>query len=205
MDSIGGRNFNFWTIQQVKEYVNKNQSDSTENKVMELVSGLLLVICLRKSTKIEYSIGFPLRKTDRNARPEEGLSIENLIHNSSLIDDTDIDIALAREGDLVNTLCLVQLARIPVLGSDRNAEDILFEILRKKCRVQKDDKLNLVINIQEHLKLDIDKIRGVLSNLSVPFARILIMGKANETKDLFQLIEIWPEVIASQLVSLNDL
>ena len=205
MDTIGGRNFNFWTVRQVKEYVNRNQSDSTAKKVVELISGLLLAACLHKSTKIEYCIGLPLKEVNPHARPEDGFSITELLSDSSLVDDTDIDIALANKDSLNTSLNLVQVARVPALPNRSNAEDILIAILRKKCRVQKDDKLNLVINIQERLNLDIDKIRGVLNELSVPFANILIVGKVNENKDLFQLVEIWPEVIESQIFSINNL
>ena len=205
MDTIGGRNFNFWTVRQVKEYVNRNQSDSTAKKVVELISGLLLAACLHKSTNIEYCIGLPLKEVNPHARPEDGFSITELLSDSSLVDDTDIDIALANKDSLNTSLNLVQVARVPALPNRSNAEDILIAILRKKCRVQKDDKLNLVINIQERLNLDIDKIRGVLNELSVPFANILIVGKVNENKDLFQLVEIWPEVIESQIFSINNL
>ena len=205
MDTIGGRNFNFWTVRQVKEYVNRNQSDSTAKKVVELISGLLLAACLHKSTNIEYCIGLPLKEVNPHARPEDGFSITELLSDSSLVDDTDIDIALANKDSLNTSLNLVQVARVPALPNRSNAEDILIAILRKKCRVQKDDKLNLVINTQERLNLDIDKIRGVLNELSVPFANILIVGKVNENKDLFQLVEIWPEVIESQIFSINNL
>ena len=204
MDTIGGRNFNFWTVRQVKEYVNRNQSDSTAKKVVELISGLLLAACLHKSTNIEYCIGLPLKEVNPHARPEDGFSITELLSDSSLVDDTDIDIALANKDSLNTSLNLVQVARVPALPNRSNAEDIFFAILKKKCRVPKDDKLNLIINVQDHLDFDTDKISGFLKELPVPFAKILIVGKVNENKDVFQFVEIWPEVIASQIFSFNN-
>ena len=188
MDFIGGMNVVYYNKTQIINTLINNPYLLHHKKFMELFTGFLVACALEKEYKTTFDIGFPLKAIKKQDKPISGSTIAELIENTDLIADTDIDIYISDGTYPISC----QITRIPKKRNKTSTIKDVLKLLEKKFNIQPDERLCLIINIEDKLDVTVDQLHEFLKDKVVPYGFILMIGKANEGKGKFMCWPIYP-------------
>lgn len=194
MDSIGGMNVMNYREKDIRAALNNRPALLNDKKFMELFAGYIVACMLYEETGQNLMVGFPLKTITKHTQPISGPSLQELIDDTSIIDDSDVDICISNKQNLYRC----QITRVVPPG-DRNwpTRDFL-DVLKKKLRVQSDDKLTLIINIEDSISINEDQLNDFLSKNEIPYGAIFVVGKSANNTGIFRCWRIHPDISASE-------
>jgi hypothetical protein len=190
MDTIGGKNVLYFPKNDIKSTLINDPSLLKDKKFMELFTGYLVAEALEKETNIGFEVGFPLKKVTRSKHPQKGPSLKEVIKNPDIVDDSDADICLGNE----NSLFFCQITRLVVKIRESGIADELFALLEKKFLIQPDDSLILILNIEEDVSINIDRLYDFFDSKKVPYGFIFMVGKREQSRGMFQCHQLYPGI-----------
>lgn len=199
MDTIGGLNVVYFSGIDVINLLKSDLNLLKDKKFMEAFVGYIVSSMLEREYSKKFIIGFPLKQSIKHYRPVAGPSLLKLIHNPLQLDDSDVDIYISEGGvKATNYPFPCQITRLPYLkGIKRSSGDIL-SLLQKKFNVQSDKRKILIINIEDEVTINIDDLKSILENQSVPYGTIYIVGKCSEKPHKFRGYQLYPDFRVSE-------
>ena len=205
MDIEFGKNITSFSPESIKHYFINNPEFLQTKKGKELQVGLILSAFIKKVEKMEVFVGFPMKEIKKRVSVNEHFQISDLLENSKLIDDTDVDFMLITpEDQLAPVKYAIQLVSVPPRFSDpKEARSHILKILTKKCMRSRDESLWLLISIQESCSTNIDDLRKHLDQLTVPYGKISLIGMVDQKQNKFQLVEIWPRFVIEEPITIT--
>ena len=163
------------------------------NKFMELFAGYLVACMIKEIEGLDLMVGFPLKKITKHRKPKIGPTIQELIENPKLIDDSDFDICIGNE----QMIFRCQITRIVSHGDRNRRAGNFFDVLKKKLLVQSDDGLTLIINIEDEISIDKSQLISFLSTNKIPYGAIYVVGKSCNKAGIFKYCRIYPDLSES--------
>ncbi len=194
MDKLNGLNVAYFTCKTIQEFSKTFPQYQKDNKFIEIFIGCVISKINLKNTGVEFLVGVPLKQESKPADTIDTVSLNELLENKHMIDDTDTDIVLSVDGKPNSPFSQIQLTR---LVSYRNkAFDLsqLKSLIEKKSRIETDKRLILVINIEERISINVDELYEFFKGSHIPYGKILLVGKTSNNILDFKIYEIFPEI-----------
>lgn len=199
MDTIGGFNVIYFSGIDVVKLLKSNLNLLKNKKFMEAFVGYIVSSMLEREFGKEFIIGFPLKQSIRQYRPVAGPSLLELVRNPSQLDDSDVDIYISEGGvKATNYPFPCQITRLPNLKDMKRSSGDILRLLQNKFNVQSDKRKILIINIEDEVTVNIDDLKSILENQSVPYGTIYIVGKCSETPYKFRGYQLYPDFRVSE-------
>lgn len=201
MDRIGGINVCYFELSDIRKALISNPKLPHNKKFVELFVGFLVARMLDEEVGVHLKVGFPLKATRRQKAPIVGPSLQELVTRPELVEDSDVDICIGNESSLI----LCQITRIvPRRGANRVVDD-LFGVLKKKFKVQSDDNLTLIVNIEEQVEFSGEELCNFLSREQVPFGAVYVVGMSGIMSKRFKCWRIHPDLMESSEFEIGPL
>jgi hypothetical protein len=186
-------NYNLFKIGllAVSEYLDRSEALlSSRNKLaMEMMTTFLFCCLLKKTGSDIIGIGFPCIK-------EIVEGTENINLNKIVVEDLDFDtVVFKRKGKEISYF-KIQIVRY-VFQFNKDTTSLLKFLENKKLKkYKKDNALYLLVNIQDAMNFEYEKLNRLLLQTQVPFKRIFAIGHLG-SKSSFKYLgtEIFPEVV----------
>lgn len=190
MDTIGGMNVLYFPKNDIVSELRSNPSLLNNKKYMELLAGYFVSEALEKETNICIEVGFPLKKIMKSKRPLKGPSLKEVISNPEITDDSDVDICLGSE----KFVFLCQVTRLVSKSRSHSNAEELFNLLDKKFVIQPDERLILIINVEDIVSIEVDRFYDYFDRKEVPYGFIFLVGKREESPGRFQCYQLYPDI-----------
>lgn len=184
----------------VPEYLRKyDPGQPLPKKVHELLIGYILVQFLEEKLRESAIIGFPAADGWKKHCPEGLPTLDWVLeHHEQFVCDTDVDIHVSSCGMTAR----FQVTRF-VYAPDGIAHRRLAELIVKKCRHQQPDKqLHLVVSMENTPNITEEEIVAILSEISVPFRAIILIGKASSKAGHFSYAQLYPQPILGKEIEI---
>lgn len=193
MDILGGLHVVYFTCDTIQAFIKKYPKYEKNKKFNELFIGCLISRIIKKNTGNEFLVGVPLKTNYNHGNSNDSISLLDLLENSNLIDDEDVDLVLSYDGNPESPITQVQLTRLVSNNKDRFDLSSLKRLLEKKSKVEDDKTIYLVINVEARISINIDNIDHFIRTKHIPFGKILLVGITNDIYHDYTIYEIFPE------------
>ncbi len=192
MDQIGGQNVSYYYSTIIEQELLNNPELLKNKKFMELFIGSLVARFFGTDSSLNLCAGFPLKRITKQTQVINGPPLLEIINSNDLIADSDVDVCIGDPHN-PNMLYPCQITRLVANADGCRATDALLELLAKKLRVQPDKRLILIINIEDEICVDLDKLNDFLGIHNIPFGYIFLIGKADSQYGNFVCFQIFPK------------
>lgn len=158
-------------------------------KYIELQIATQFAHLLSNHNREEYLIGLPtLEEVNKNSPP----NLRSII-DYNLAFDEDFDIVLAPIKKPEKEVYRLQVVRF--LSDFQNDTEGLFTFLKeKKFKIQKDDKLLLLVHIEKNMRLNYIELNQKFQKTNVPYGQIFIIGQRKpDDSYIFFCCQVHPE------------
>jgi len=99
MDQIGGINVVYYPMKDLEAFSHNNPQYLDNKKVREIYIGWMVTMIIQYNEGPMLAIGIPLREVEKHEKPRPGPSLEQILDNIDMIDDTDVDLYLSGDKD----------------------------------------------------------------------------------------------------------
>ncbi len=194
MDKLSGLKVLWFSLENIEEFISKNLNLLNNKKLHEFLIALVYSRVIKKNDGPKLCVGIAYKSQhaiDKNYKIE---SLNFVLENQHLFDDTDVDLYLAKNIDYESEFQKLQITRLVPNDKKIVNNDILLSLLKKKFLVQPDDKMILLISIEENILFNLDETLSFLKKQRVPYGMICLVGNISKGKNnSFNIITIYPE------------
>jgi len=189
MDNYKGRRIAYYDFEEIAEYFRIYPEKYDSKHGWELRVGCILSKCREKIynelPRIGYLVKGQYLNNDEIPRPE----IHELI-SGNLIEDEDVDIFLKFR----DSQGKIQITRFEEHSAQNSANDGLIELIKKKCIIQPDKYLALVVIVDYTFDFKDKDLRKDLKQVNVPYGSIYLVGQINEPKHgYYHCRQVYPD------------
>jgi hypothetical protein len=213
---FGDKTLLLYSAAEVETFLRENPekfSDRPNKLIVELLVGAILARELEQHLNVSHGIGFVPNANSWSTKSTKPSLVDIVARVVPVLEhETDIYIVRGKlEGETLpegKTYCMspVQVTRFCSQRDDTAIHTKnLCELMRKKCRIQTDDYLQLVILIDSTFDLDEQFLFQEIKKMRIPYVRIYLIGQGGNPPSFgrFQIREIYPERGLSSEVQLN--
>jgi hypothetical protein len=200
MDRRKGRRFAEYSADEIEANFKANPDDFDETRGYEALVGCILSRVAREVNNEEITVGFMMRGSFGERTDIGKPTLHSLIQDRSLVEDDDADLWMhSNHGQGP-----IQVTRLTDVRGSAGLPELL-ELIDKKCLVQKDEFLQLVVLLDSNFDLDLEQLRNELKQRECSYARIYLIGQLGRTPRLgeFSCLQIYPDLTAKTRVSLK--
>jgi hypothetical protein len=199
MDNLGGRWVMEVTPDAILEHLRSHPNDMNLKRGSECLAACVLEKCFANDTGHRICIYFVFRSRDLTRRIPD-LTVEQLLHDGKWIDDQDVDFWLGTK----ESRDAWQVVRVEPRSKGETGMDKLFNTIRRKYKVQPDNRLGLAILVDENFELQIDPLCDFIERLRSPYVRVVLIGQVGPSPSCgeFTCLSVYPSLEMSGKVVL---
>ena len=188
-DRRKGKRFAEFSADEIEANFRTNPSDFEETRGYEALVGCILSRVAKKLNGEESRVGFMMRGSSDDITDIPEPTIHGLIQDRTLVEDDDADLWMRDS----RGQSPIQVTRLTDVRGTVGLPELL-ELIDKKCRVQKDEFLQLVALLDSNFDLDLEQLRNELEHRKCPYASIYLIGQLGRTPRLgkFSCLQIYP-------------
>lgn len=187
-------------LKDVKKYFSESPSKFEDKRLIELLCGAILSTSARITFRENFEIVLLLRP-EASKKYKSKPSIDQIISDNQIA-DTDVDCILISK----SRVFFVQLTRLVQSRKYGDSTKNLFQLIKKKCNVQEDKNMVLVVLCDVTFKLNTNKLYDYVESLvHFPYSRLYLIAQLGEQaeKGQYHCISIFPELQEPQAVMLK--